>query len=328
MTAIQFANISKSFDDKVVLSGLSFSVERGEVYGLLGPNGSGKSTAINILCNLLDADSGKVEISGEAVSPASRGVIGICPQEVALYRDLTPSENFRFFADMYGLSRSDGKARSEELLHLFALDPFATLPVSTLSGGWQRRVNIAVALVQRPDILILDEPTAALDVEARHDLWIMIEALKNQGMTLLLTTHHLDEAERLCTRIGVMADGRIVKEGTVAELLALVPAKSIVMVESRDTGALRARAEQLGWSHRTYAGRFACLLRDPLPLAEIVRALEGIEATSISVSPVSLEHAYVEILHPEGALADREIPANSAGVDLSPRIATNAAAAS
>jgi len=156
LTMVRLQGIRKRFGDKPVLTGLSFQVERGEVYGLLGPNGCGKSTAINILCNLLDADAGSVEIADQPVSAATRRRVGVCPQETALYRDLYPAENLEFFARLYGLSRPEQERRTLELLRLFRLEPFAETLVANLSGGWRQRVNIAVALVQSPDVLILD----------------------------------------------------------------------------------------------------------------------------------------------------------------------------
>ena len=296
MSVVRFVALRKSFGDRRVLDGLDFSIARAEVYGLLGPNGSGKSTAINILCNLLDPDGGAVEIAGQPTSAAARSVIGFCPQEIALYKDLYPGENLRFFADIYGMPKANAARRIEELIQLFGFERFARIPVSELSGGWQRRLNIAVALVHSPEILVLDEPTSALDVEARHELWRTIEALKKQGMTILLTTHHLDEAEQLCSRVGVMKNGRIAKEGSVSELLSLVPAKAIALIEVGDTAALLARASQLGWGVRRYAGKIGCLLPQQVALEEVVRALGGIDVSSVSLQRVALEQAYFEIL--------------------------------
>jgi ABC-2 type transport system ATP-binding protein len=307
VSAVRFAAICKSFGDKSVLDDLDFAVERAEVYGLLGPNGSGKSTAINILCNLLDPDSGTVEIVGKPAARVARNAVGICPQEIALYRDLYPAENLRFFADLYGLPKADAARRVAELMQLFALEPFARTRASALSGGWQRRLNIAVALVHSPDVLVLDEPTSAVDVEARHELWQTIEALKKQGVTILLTTHHLDEAEQLCSRIGIMKNGRIAKEGTVPELLSLVPAKAIALVEVSDTAAVLARASKLGWGVRHYAGKIGCLLPQQVSLEEVVRALSGINASSVSLQRVSLEHAYIEVMH-EGSQPSETSP--------------------
>ena len=311
MSALHFAGVHKSFGDKRVLEGLEFSVEAAEVYGLLGPNGSGKSTAINILCNLLDPDAGTVEIAGKPARAGTQTAVGICPQEIALYRDLYPGENLRFFGDIYGLSGTDASRRIAEMMQLFGLERFARVPVSALSGGWQRRVNIAVALVHSPRILVLDEPTAGLDVEARQELWRTIDILKQQGMTILLTTHQLDEAEQLCSRIGIMKDGRIAQQGTVPQLLSLVPAKAIALIEASDPKMALARAAELGWDVRHYAGRIGCLLPQQLSLEEIVHALSGIGASSVSVQRVSLEHAYLEVLH--GAPRSEVPPLRSAG---------------
>ncbi len=297
MSTLRFADVSKAFGDKRVLQHLDFAVGRAEVYGLLGPNGSGKSTAINILCDLLDPDSGGVEIDGKPAARVARTAIGVCPQEIALYRDLYPAENLRFFAELYGLRRAEAARRVGELMQLFGLEPFAQTPVAALSGGWQRRLNIAVAIVHSPAVVVLDEPTSAVDVEARHELWETIEALKRSGMTILLTTHHLDEAEQLCSRIGIMKDGRIAEEGTVAELLSLVPARAVALVEAPDSLTVESRAASLGWGIRHYAGRVACLLPHQISLEELVRDLGGVGASSVSLQRVSLEHAYLEVMH-------------------------------
>jgi len=300
MTIVRFQGIRKSFGDKRVLDDLSFAVGRGEVYGLLGPNGCGKSTAINILCNLLDPDAGTVEIAGKPASHEIKRIVGICPQEIALYRDLNPVENLRFFSQLYGLTKTDREARVADLLSVFSLERYRSTAVSALSGGWQRRVNIAVALVHSPQILVLDEPTSAVDLEARHELWRLLETLKADGMTILLTTHHLDEAEQLCSRIGIMKNGRIAKEGTIPELLALVPAKAIAMVETSDTQATLERAAKLGWGIRHYAGRIGCLLPQQISLREVVHAFDAIDVSAISLQRVSLEHAYLEVIHDGG----------------------------
>jgi ABC-2 type transport system ATP-binding protein len=297
MTMLRFEGIRKRFGSRWVLDGLTFSVGRGEVYGLLGPNGCGKSTAINILCNLLDTDGGAVEVGGQAVSKFTRHRIGACPQEVALYRDLFAEENLNFFARIYGLSNTDRERRVAELVQLFGLEPFARTCVANLSGGWRQRINIATALIHSPDVLILDEPTSAVDVEARHELWKLIEGLKRSGMTTLLTTHHLDEAERLCTRVGIMRDGRIAAEGSLPELLALVPAAAVALVKTQDDQGARKRAADLGWATRTYAGKLGCLLPLQASLRDVVEAFDGINVSSVSVQPVALEHAYLEVLH-------------------------------
>jgi ABC-2 type transport system ATP-binding protein len=179
----------------------------------------------------------------------------------------------------------------------FGLERFARTRVSALSGGWQRRVNIAVALVHSPSILVLDEPTAGLDLEARQELWRTIRLLKQQRMTIVLTTHHLDEAEHLCSRIGILKDGRITREGTIPELLSSVPAKAIALVEASNPDLVVALAAKLNWGLRQYAGRIACLLPKQSSLEEVLHSLSGAGVSSISLQRVSLEHAYLEAIH-------------------------------
>lgn len=297
---VSVAGLRKAFGARTVLDGLSFEIARGEVYGLLGPNGCGKSTAINVLCNLLDADAGRVLVAGEPVSAATQRRIGACPQETALYRDLLPRENLDFFARLYGLPKAARRARIDELVALFRLGPYERTRVLNLSGGWRQRVNMAVALVHRPELLILDEPTSAVDVEARHELWTLIEGLRRDGITLLLTTHHLDEAERLCSRIGIVKGGRIAAEGTVAELLARVPAQAVAWVGSDDAAAVRARAAARGWALREEAARIGCLLPRQLSLREVIDAFDGVPVNSVSVQPVTLELAYREVMRGPG----------------------------
>lgn len=295
MSFVELQGVEKRFGDRAVLQGLSFRVGRGEVYGLLGPNGCGKSTAIRILCNLLDADAGTATIDGRPVGPATQRLVGACPQDIALYRDLTARENLVFFARLYGLAGPERTRRVDALVERFALGPHADQRVGQLSGGWQQRVNLAVALVHAPPLVILDEPTSAVDVQARHDLWALIAQLQAEGVTLLLTTHHLEEAERLCTRIGIVRHGRIAAEGTPAALRASVPGRAVAWVDG-DRDALAARAAQHGWPARTHGGRLGFLLPELLSMRDAVEAFAGIELRALAVQPVSLELAYLEAL--------------------------------
>ncbi len=291
---IEVRDCRKAFADRVVLDGLQFTVARGETYGLLGPNGAGKTTAISILCNLLDADDGVVMINGSPVCEATKFTVGVVPQEISIYKDLTCRENMLFFGKVYGLREPERTERVNELVRIFHLEEYTRAQVSKMSGGWQRRVNIAVALVHSPAVLILDEPTAGLDVEARYELWELIESLQSQGVTILLTTHHLDEAERLCSRIGIMQNGRIVAEGTLDELRKLVPARQLAVVETGDEESLLKRASSLGWDHRRYGGKLTLLLPREFALREIIETLDDVPVTSISLREVGLEHVYME----------------------------------
>lgn len=297
--ALQIDDLHKWFGNHHVLDGFNLRLEKGEVLGLLGPNGCGKSTVLNIVCKLLSYDAGQVQLMGEPLSELSyraRGLVGLCTQHCALYPDLLPAENLHFFARLYGLSSPERQQRVEELMSSFALENFANTRVGQLSGGWQQRLHLAVSLIHRPMLLVLDEPTAAVDLEARMDLWRLIEGLRDSGTTILLTSHHLAEAERLCSKVALMRNGKVVAEGSVPELLARIPGQAVATVQSEDKEAIAQRALNLGWSVRQQADQMRLLLPHNLSLREIIDALDGTKVSALSVQPVTLEDAYLELV--------------------------------
>ncbi len=292
---LNIQHLSKSYGQKVILDDLSLSIATGQIYGLLGPNGAGKTTTINVLCNLLKADSGTVQVNGQTISEKTKYWIGVAPQETLVYRSLTCAENLGFFASLYGVRGKEKARRVQTCLEAVGLVDRATSLAETLSGGMQRRLSLAIALVHQPKLLILDEPTTGLDVEARYELWNLIRQLKNQGITILLTTHLLDEAERLCDRIGILKQGRLLAEGTLAELRQRISAQEVVTVQTTDETAAIARAAELGFAHRYYGGDLAFWLPQSLELKEIVALFGDIPLTSISRQPICLEHIYLEV---------------------------------
>ncbi|HLP88710.1 MAG TPA: ABC transporter ATP-binding protein [Nostocaceae cyanobacterium] len=292
---LKINKLNKSFGNRKVLQDLTLQLEPGEIYGLLGANGAGKTTTINIICNLLKADSGEITLNNQPVSEATKKLIGIAPQENLLYKSLSCAENLKFFADIYGLKREIREKQIQETLAAVNLLDRAKSPVETLSGGMQRRVNIAVALVHEPKLVILDEPTTGLDIEARYEIWELIKQLKSQGITVLLTTHLLDEAERLCQRIGILKQGKILAEGTLAELRGLIPAEEIVVIETQQEQEAIALAQKYNFTPRRYGSDLAFWLPETLELKEILNRFEGIKIASISRQPVRLEHIYVEV---------------------------------
>jgi ABC-2 type transport system ATP-binding protein len=297
--ALQIDSVHKWFGSHHVLDGFSLRVDRGEVVGLLGPNGCGKTTVLNIVCKLLPYDSGQVHLMGEPLSELgyrARGLVGLCTQHCALYTDLLPAENLNFFARLYGLSEKERKQRVAELMGSFELQRFASTQVGQLSGGWQQRLHLAVSLIHRPKLLVLDEPTSAVDVEARMDLWRIIEGLRDSGTSILLTTHHLAEAERLCSRVALMHSGKVVAEGSIPELLFCLPGKAVAKVQTQDNEAVIQRAAGLGWRVRQSADQISLLLPQVLSLREVIDALDGTEVRSVSVQPVTLEDAYFEFV--------------------------------
>lgn len=292
---LQIQKLCKSYGKRQVLQDLTLHILPGEIYGLLGPNGAGKTTTINILCNLLQADSGLITINNLLTSETTKLLIGVAPQENLLYKSLSCEENLNFFAKIYGIKGESRHQQVKACLEAVGLADRAKSPVETLSGGMKRRLNIAIALVHSPKLVILDEPTTGLDIEARYEIWDLIRRLKSKGITVLLTTHLLDEAERLCQRIGILKGGKILAEGSLEELRQRIPAQEIVTVQTPDEDAAIARAKEWGFICRRYGNDLAFWLPEQLELKEIITRFDGIPLDSITRMPVRLEHIYVEV---------------------------------
>lgn len=292
---LHIKGVKKAYGKRQVLQDLTLHIPAGEVYGLLGPNGAGKTTTINILCNLLQADTGEITINNQLVSEATKSLIGVAPQENLLYKSLSCEENLNFYAQIYGLKREQRKQQVRESLEAVNLIDRGKSTVETLSGGMQRRLNIAVALVHQPKLVILDEPTTGLDIEARYEIWDLIKRLQSQGITILLTTHLLDEAERLCQKIGILKGGSIIAEGSLSELRRLIPAKEIVVIQTHQEAEAIARGKEHGFTHRRYGNDLAFWLPQQLELKEIISHFDGIILDSIARQPIRLEHIYVEV---------------------------------
>ena len=223
--ALECRNLGKRFGELEAVRGVSFEIAEGETYGLLGPNGAGKTTTISIVCGLLEADAGEVLVAGRPVTTHSVGAkaaIGYVPQELAIYPDLNARENLRFFARLYGLGSRWANERVDEVLAVIGLADRAREQTKNFSGGMQRRLNIGVGLLLRPRLLVLDEPTVGVDPQSRNAILESVEQLAGEGMAVLYTTHYMEEAERLCDRIGIIDLGELKAEGTRAELVALV----------------------------------------------------------------------------------------------------------
>jgi linearmycin/streptolysin S transport system ATP-binding protein len=214
--------LRKHFGERVAVDGVGFAIKRGEIYGLLGPNGAGKTTSISMIAGILARDAGEVEIDGIAIDagPPARAQVGIVPQAITLYLDLTARENLHFWGRMYDLHGDRLRRAVGEALRAVGLTQRADDIVSTYSGGMQRRLNLACGLLHQPKLLILDEPTVGVDPQSRSAIFELVERLRDEGTAILYTTHYMEEAERLCTRIGIMDLGKLVAEGTRSELVA------------------------------------------------------------------------------------------------------------
>jgi len=210
-------NLHKSFNEHKAVSGISFDIQKGEIFGLLGPNGAGKTTTIRILSTVLEPDSGGVTIGGYSTTKDAGDVhelIGVCPQELALYEDLSALENLVFFGRMVGLSKQEARSQAMSNLELMELTDRAKGKVSKFSGGMKRRINLAIALMGHPQLIFLDEPTVGIDPQSRNKIYETIEGLRDKGMTILYTTHYMEEANRLCHRVAIMDGGRIIAMDT------------------------------------------------------------------------------------------------------------------
>jgi len=230
---IQVRDLRKSFGEVKAVRGCSFDVSEGEVFGLLGPSGAGKTTTISILSTLLPADGGTARVCGHDVArepDAVRRRIGVVPQELAVYEELTAAQNLDVFGRLYGLSGAGLKQRTAELLELAELAEHANRPVKGFSGGMKRRLNIMIGLVHAPDVLFLDEPTVGIDAQARSRILDLIGQMNRDGLTVLYTTHYLEEAEHLCDRIGVIDHGELVAIGDKEELIGQIGEEDTVRV--------------------------------------------------------------------------------------------------
>lgn len=223
MLAIKTEKLTKKYKDKTVVKDLDLNVNKGEMYALLGVNGAGKSTTIKMLSCLIKPTCGDATLLGNSIisdSTKVKQIISVSPQETSVAPNLTVKENLEFIAGIFGFSRAQAKAKTQQIIDQFDMREIENSRAKTLSGGWQRRLSIAMALISEPSIIFLDEPTLGLDVLARRDLWKQIEKLKGK-ITIILTTHYLEEAESLSDRIGIMANGILKAEGTADELKKL-----------------------------------------------------------------------------------------------------------
>jgi ABC-2 type transport system ATP-binding protein len=303
---LEVKDLVKKYGDFTAVRGISFSIQEGEIFSLLGPNGAGKTTTISVLSTLYAATSGDAVIAGHSVSKepmAVRQVIGVVPQEIALYEDLSARENLNFWGQMYGLSGKGLKTRVDEVLEQIGLTGRAKERVKTYSGGMKRRVNIGVGLLHRPRLLFMDEPTVGIDPQSRRAILDSVKALNQQGMTVLYTTHYMEEAEELSDRVGIIDGGDLIAIGTQRELTRQVGEMETLVLhidETQDVAALAAAVEALDMvRHAEVSDHTVTAI---VPEAEealapaVARANElGVKIRSVDIREPNLEAVFLHL---------------------------------
>jgi lipooligosaccharide transport system ATP-binding protein len=267
--AIEFHQVKKSYGEKTVVDGLSFHVNAGECFGLLGPNGAGKTTTLRMLLGIAAPDAGAICLCGEPIpgrARIARARVGVVPQFDNLDPDFTVRENLLVFGRYFGLSAAQCRAVVPSLLEFARLESKADARVSELSGGMKRRLTLARALVNDPDVLIMDEPTTGLDPQARHLIWERLRSLLARGKTILLTTHFMEEAERLCHRLCVIEEGRKIAEGAPSELIASEIGCDVIEIFGPDPFALRDELAPLVERTEISGETLFCYVNDAQPV--------------------------------------------------------------
>ncbi|MFD2567520.1 ABC transporter ATP-binding protein [Pseudotenacibaculum haliotis] len=231
---IHVTNLSKSYSGVKAVNNVSFEIAKGEIFGLLGPNGAGKSTILNMMSTVLPTDEGIIKVDDLQLNGNAKKfkqLIGVVPQEISLYEELSAYDNLVFWGNLYGIPSKELKERIHTILEMIGLLDRKKDLVKTYSGGMKRRINIAAALLHNPKVLLMDEPTVGIDPQSRNHIFEVIEALNKQGLTIIYTTHYMEEVERLCNRIAIIDSGKIIAQGTQEELKQLVPTQESIQLE-------------------------------------------------------------------------------------------------
>jgi ABC-2 type transport system ATP-binding protein len=305
---LEVHDLRKSYGATVALDGVSFRVAQGEVFGLLGPNGAGKTTLLSILSCLLRPSAGEVRLLGHAIVPADREVrrlIGIVPQELAIYADLTARENLHFFGELYDLHGAKLRHRVADVLRAIGLEDRADDRASTFSGGMKRRLNLGAALVHEPRLLLLDEPTTGVDPQSRNHIFEEVRRLNATGVTVIYTSHYMEEVQTLCPRIGIIDQGRLIACDTLPDLLQLLPGVLRFSVSDL-TPALRDRIKEFpGCTLAERDGRPELRCHDVQ--GTLVRLVAALHETRVDLAGLEIEEPNLErvFLHLTGrALRD------------------------
>jgi ABC-2 type transport system ATP-binding protein len=304
VSAIEVADLCKRFADVTAVDGISFSVRRAELFGFLGPNGAGKTTTINMLTGLARPDAGTIRISGidcTSNPKAAQHLIGVVPDESNLYPELTGFENLCFCAALYGMGKAERKTRARELLDTFDLAQAASRKFGGYSRGMKRKLTIAAGIIHKPEILFLDEPTTGVDVAGARQIRHIIADLHRAGITVFLTTHYIEEAERLCERIAFIVSGRVIRIDTVPELMQPIQEKHTMLLSLSAVQPALCEELSSAFDHLIFEfisdGQIRVESLEPIKVGPMVRFLEdrGIEVVEARRVRPSLEDVFVQI---------------------------------
>jgi ABC-2 type transport system ATP-binding protein len=302
--AIEVNDLYKAFGETKAVAGVSFAVQKGEIFSLLGPNGAGKTTTISMLSCLLRPDLGDAVILDHSIRKDAMGVksvLGVVPQEIALYEDLSARENLAFWGKMYGLRGAALKSRVDEVLEIIGLTDRAKDYIKKYSGGMKRRVNIAIALLHKPQVIYMDEPTVGIDPQSRRSILDSVLKLKREGTTILYTTHYMEEAQELSDHIAIMDKGKMIASGTHAELVQIVGAtdRITVTINTESARVLEAWKSVSGVKQVTAEdGTLIILAEDSnrvLPRLFETAASNSVRITSVAIQEPNLETVFLHL---------------------------------
>ncbi len=297
MSMLELTGLGKDYGDRTAVKALDLVVKKGEILGLLGPNGAGKTTTISMACGVITPTRGRVVVSGTDLAKQPRvakAKLGYVPQDLALYEELSATQNLTYFAALYGIHGALAAERVTWALGVVGLGDRATDVVKTYSGGMQRRLNIAAGLVHKPELLVLDEPTVGVDPQSRNHIFETVRTLRASGMTVIYTSHYMEEVEALCDRVAIMDGGAIAALGTIPELVAKYAGKGIEIEIAGDVAA----AETAAAAHATVTREHSVLRVEPTAgLAPVIAAIEasGVTIARIESRQASLETAFLAL---------------------------------
>jgi len=297
---IKIEKVTKRFKDITALESVSLTINSGEFFGLLGPNGAGKSTLMNILAGYLDSDEGSVFFKDYPIRRDSmkfRKKIGLAPQSLALYEDISAEANLKIFGSLYNLDKDILKASLEEKLYMVGLYERRKDLVKTFSGGMKRRLNLAAALLHSPKVLLCDEPTVGVDPQSRNAIFDFLEKINSEGITVIYTTHYMEEAERLCRRIAVIDMGKIIADGTTPELLKMLPYKEEILLQKNERTSAAIDSFKILGEISEVEENFVIKIKEKFKMSDIFKTVEdaGLDYSNVNIHKPTLEELFLKL---------------------------------